>query len=130
MADTRAIADESAEEFYESAPCGYVSTTPEGVIVRVNRTLAQMSGADQEQLIGKHFSDLLTVGGRIFYETHIALMLRLHGSVNEIALDFQHGDGAVLPTLVTAIQKRDGAGITGSAQASGRHGRRAGSRER
>ena len=110
MLDNRAIADESAEELYENAPCGYLSTTPDGAIVRVNRTLAQMIGADQEQLIGKHFSDLLTVGGRIFYETHIALMLRMDGSVNELALDFQHGDGSVLPTLVTAIQKRDDAG--------------------
>jgi light-regulated signal transduction histidine kinase (bacteriophytochrome) len=65
-------------------------------------------GIGREQLIaGKRFPDLLTIGGRIFYETHFALMLRMHGSISEIALDFQRGDGTIVPTLVTAVQKRD-----------------------
>jgi PAS domain S-box-containing protein len=103
--------DESVEELYEYAPCGYLSTTPDGRILRVNRTFAELIGADPEQVIaGRRFPDLLTIGGRIFYETHFALMLRMHGDVREIALDFQHADGSVVPALVTAVQKRDEAG--------------------
>jgi PAS domain S-box-containing protein len=105
------IPDESAEELYEQAPCGYLSTTPEGLIVRVNQTFAELIGMEpKERIRGKRFSDLLTIGGRIFYETHFALMLRMHREVSEIALDFQRGDGTVAPTLVTAVQKRDSAG--------------------
>ena len=59
---------------------------------------------------GKRFADLLTIGGQIFYETHFALMLRMHGEVSEIALDLQRADGTVVPALVTAVQKRDPAG--------------------
>lgn len=102
---------ESAEELYETAPIGYLSTTPDGLIVRVNQTLVEWLGADREELTsGKRFADLLTVGGRLFYETHFALMLRMHGDVREIALELLRQDGGTLPVLVTAAQKRDSAG--------------------
>jgi PAS domain S-box-containing protein len=105
------VPDESAEELLEHAPCGYLSTAPDGRIIRVNRSFADLIGVECEQLTsGKRFPDLLTIGGRIFYDTHFALMLRMHGQVSEIALDFQRVDGTVLPALVTAVQKRDDAG--------------------
>jgi PAS domain S-box-containing protein len=107
------VPNESAEELYENAPCGYLSTTPDGHIVRVNQTLLDWIGANRKEVTeeGKHFADLLTIGGRIFYETHFALMLRMHGNVSEIALDFLCAHGRVLPTLVSAVQKRDAAGV-------------------
>jgi PAS domain S-box-containing protein len=111
MSHEAGIPNESVEDLYENAPCGYLSTTPDGRIVRVNRTLTDLVGVEPKQLIGgKRFSDLLTMGGRMFYETHFALMLRMHGEVSEIALDFQRADGTVVPALVTAVQKRDPAG--------------------
>jgi PAS domain S-box-containing protein len=83
----------------------------DGSIVRVNQTFADLIGAGREELMsGKRFPDLLTIGGRIFYETHFVLMLRMHREVSEIALDFQRLDGSAVPTLVTAVQKRDAVG--------------------
>lgn len=109
--DENSFLDESAEELYEHAPCGYLSTTPDGEIIRVNKTFADLVGMVREQLIRRNrFPNLLTIGGRIFYDTHFALMLRMHGQVSEIALDFQRADGSVVPALVTAVQKRDDAG--------------------
>jgi len=106
-----ALLEESAEELYERAPCGYVSTTPDGLIIRVNATLASWMGYGQEELTGRtRFLDLLTIGGKIFYETHFAPLLRMHGEVNEIALDLICKDGREIPSLVSAIQKRDAAG--------------------
>lgn len=102
---------ESAEELYESAPCGYLSTTPDGLIVRVNTTFASWLGYTKDELTGAmRLLDLLTTGGKIFYETHFALLIRMHGEVNEIALDFKCHDGRIIPSLVSAIQKRDAAG--------------------
>ena len=101
---------ETAEELYENAPCGYLSTTPDGRICRANQTFADWMGVPRSELIGRRFLDLLTIGGRIFYETHFALMLRMHGDVKEIALDLTAADGRVLPALVTAVQKRDASG--------------------
>src|SRR5690242_20986129 len=56
------------------------------------------------------FMDLLTIGGKMFYETHLSPLLRMHGTVNEIALDLICRDGRIIPSLISAIQKRDAAG--------------------
>ena len=36
------VPDEGAEELYENAPCGYITTRADGTIARVNRTLLQV----------------------------------------------------------------------------------------
>jgi PAS domain S-box-containing protein len=103
--------EESAEELYEMAPCGYLTTTTDGWIVKVNKTLTEWLGYEREELVGnKRLVDLLTVGGRMFYETHFNLLLRIQRSVDEIALDFICKDRRILPTLVNARQKRNDAG--------------------
>lgn len=103
--------DESVEELYEMAPCGYLTTAIDGRILKVNRTLTDWIGYDREELLqGKRMVDLLTVGGRIFYETHFNLLLRMQTSVDEIALDIVCKGGNVLPILLNARQKRDESG--------------------
>jgi PAS domain S-box-containing protein len=107
-----ALLDESPEELYEQAPCGYVSTFPDGTFIRVNQTFLDWTGYARNDLLGvRRFQDLLTVGGRIFYETHIAPLLHMQGSVNEIALDLVSRGGQRLPILINSIQKCD---VTGA----------------
>ncbi len=117
MADQRApeslpeVPEESSHELYEDAPCGYVTSRPDGVIVRVNRTLLKWTGYEHSDLLtGRRFQDLLTVPGRVFYETHAAPLLRLQGLVKELALDLLLRDGSSLPVLVNAVQLHDPAG--------------------
>ena len=38
-------------------------------------------------MTGQRFSDFLNMAGRIYYETHIAPLLRMQGSFNEFAID-------------------------------------------
>jgi PAS domain S-box-containing protein len=102
---------ESVEELYEQAPCGYLTTTVDGRIVKVNRTFLDWLGYQSDDLTGKKsLVDLLTVGGRMYFETHFNLLLRVQESVNEIALDLICKDGRILPALINAKQKRDAAG--------------------
>ena len=83
-----ALLDDDAEQLYERAPCGYLSTTPDGMIVKVNQTFLHADRIPREDLVGRRtFAELLTAGGRIYHETHYAPMLRMQGSVREIALD-------------------------------------------
>lgn len=106
-----ALLEESAEDLYEDAPCGYLSTLPDGTIVRVNRTFLEWTGATREALLaGTRFQTLLTIGSRIYYETHYAPLLRMQGFANEIALEVVRNDGRILPVLVNSRQKRDAAG--------------------
>jgi PAS domain S-box-containing protein len=102
---------ETAEELYESAPCGYLSTLPDGTIIRANQTFLAWIGMERKELVGHRcFQDLLSIGGRIFYDTHLAPLLRMQGFVNEIAFDLTCVDGRSLPVLANTVQKRDAAG--------------------
>lgn len=103
--------DESLEDLYEEAPCGHLSVLPDGKIVRANRTLLSWTGYSAEELYeGKRFSALLTVPGALLYETHCTPLLRLRGSIGEIALDLLCRDGAPLPILLSAVARRDPSG--------------------
>jgi PAS domain S-box-containing protein len=103
--------EESADDLFEHAPCGYLSAAPDGTIARVNETFLRLTGHRREALVGaKRFQELLTVGGRIYYETHYAPLLRMQGAVREIAVDLVAADGSRLPVLVNSILVRDAEG--------------------
>jgi sigma-B regulation protein RsbU (phosphoserine phosphatase) len=74
----------------------------------VNRTLTAWLGRSDDELLGKPFHDLLSFGGRIAYETHVAPLLRLQSTVDEIALDLLRADGGKLPVIANAAEKRGG----------------------
>ena len=102
------LAGESADELYDTAPCGYLSTTPSGTIVKVNRTFLQMTGYTRQEVVGRRtFAELLTVGSRMYHETHYAPMLQMQGHAREIALEVTCSDGRRLPILVSAELVRD-----------------------
>ena len=106
-----AILEETAEDLYEHAPCGYLSTLPDGTIARVNQTLLEWTGHTRDRLLsGAKFQSLLTIGSKIYYETHYAPLLRMQGFANEIALEIVRHDGRVLPVLVNSTQRRDADG--------------------
>ena len=86
--------EDTAEALFEDAPCGYLSTTPDGTILRVNRTFEELSGRMRDELSGRRrFQELLSPGGRIYHETHCAPLLRMQGTIREIALEVVHADG-------------------------------------
>jgi diguanylate cyclase (GGDEF)-like protein/PAS domain S-box-containing protein len=106
--ETEAEAHESIEdahafiELFEDAPCGYLETTPDGVITRVNRTFERWTGHAREALLGTNFIDLLNPSGQLFYETRFTTVLNLSGEVREVALSVRCDDLRELPILVNA----------------------------
>jgi sigma-B regulation protein RsbU (phosphoserine phosphatase) len=106
-----ALLDDDAEKLYERAPCGYLSTTPDGLIIKVNQTFLTLTGYRREDLVGRRtFAELLSAGGRIYHETHYAPMLRLQGNARGIALDIVTADRRRLPALVNSVLERSGDG--------------------
>jgi len=102
------LLEDTAEDLFENAPCGYLSTLPDGTIVKVNRTFETWTGLRREDLLGaKRFQDLLSPGGRIYHETHYAPLLRMQGSVREIAVEIVRADGTRLPALVNSVLRSD-----------------------
>lgn len=101
-----ALLEDSVEELYESAPCGYLSTLMDGTIAKVNATLLGWLGLEREAVVGRrYFADLLTVGGRLYHETHFAPLLRMQGEVRGIALEMKTAHGGRLPVLVSSVIK-------------------------
>ncbi|MCM2410765.1 SpoIIE family protein phosphatase [Streptomyces sp. RKAG290] len=104
------LLEDSAEELYEHAPCGYLSTLMDGTIAKINTTLLDWLGLDRAQVVGRMpFSDLLTVGGKLYHETHFAPLLQMKGEVSGIALDIKAA-GQRMPVLVTSKVKVSGDG--------------------
>jgi sigma-B regulation protein RsbU (phosphoserine phosphatase) len=97
---------EDLEDLYENAPCGYLSLDPGGRIFKVNKTLCNWVGYAPEHLVGKRLGDLLNIAGRMFYETHIAPLLRMQGFFNEVALDLVNQNGDRMPVIANAAERR------------------------
>ncbi|MFI8166239.1 PP2C family protein-serine/threonine phosphatase [Streptomyces sp. NPDC085931] len=106
-----ALLEDSTEDLYENAPCGFLSTLLDGKIAKVNATLLDWLGYRRADLVGRRtFADLLTSGGRLYHETHFAPLLRMQGEISGIALELRTADGGRLPVLVTSTVKRGGDG--------------------
>lgn len=96
---------EAADKLYKLAPFGYIATAGSGRVLLVNETLSGWLGYTRQELqSGVRLPDLLTPGGRLFYETHLAPILLADGSVDEVALDFVSKQGSIVPALVNARQ--------------------------
>ena len=102
---------ESADEVLDNAPCGFISTLPDGTIVSVNRTFLDWTGFDRDDLLaGRRFQDLLITPGEKSYETVFLPLLHTQGFVNEIACHIACGNRGPLPVLVNSRLKTDAAG--------------------
>jgi sigma-B regulation protein RsbU (phosphoserine phosphatase) len=98
------------EDMFENAPCGYITLLPNGRVERVNKTLLSWIGYTTKQMAGKRFSDFLNMAGRIYFETHIAPLLRMQGFFNEFAIEMIAAAGGPLPMIANALEMRDSNG--------------------
>lgn len=90
---------------YAHAVCGLLTTTTDGTIVRVNATFCRWSGYRAEELLSRRrVQDLLTIGGKVFHQTHWAPLLQIQRSVAEVKLDVRHRDGRKIPMLINAAR--------------------------
>ncbi len=101
---------ENFEDFFENTINGYVIAQPDGRIVRANARLAGWLGLTPADATGRSFSDFLTIGGKIYFETHLAPLLRMQGSFDEVAVELKARDGSRIPVFVNAMERRDDAG--------------------
>jgi PAS domain S-box-containing protein len=96
------------DELLDTLPCGVVSFTDDGIVEYLNATLARTLGYTADEVVGRHVESLLTIAGRIFYQTHLFPLLRLHGHADEIFLLLRHQDGTDMGALVNARRRERG----------------------
>ncbi len=94
------------EQLFEQAACGLLVTSTDGAILRVNATFCRWIGRTADELTGKQrLQDLLTMGGRVFHQTHWSPLLQIQGSVAEMKLEFVHREGHTVPMLLNVIRR-------------------------
>ena len=105
-----ALLEDDPEQLYERAPCGYLSTTPDGIDRQGQRDLPDAGpGYRREDLVGRRtFAELLTrraAGSTTRRTTRRCCGCRARSG--EVALDIVRADGGRLPVLVNAVLERD-----------------------
>ena len=99
------------EELFDGAPCGLVVTDEDGTILRSNRIFSIWMGISQEALGQLRFQDLLTMGGKIFHQTHWAPLMRMQGSVAEVKLDLKNASEQTVTLLLNGVRREHAEGV-------------------
>jgi PAS domain S-box-containing protein len=102
------MGNDSVDDRLTAAPCGFLSFAQDGAVTWTNETLVEMLGYERDELVGQHVERILTVGSRIFYQTHWFPLLRLHGRAEEIFLMLRAKDGEEIGVLVNAVRRERG----------------------
>ncbi len=90
-------------ELFEQAPAAYVVFARDGLILEANNAFLQLVGREAEDVVQMHaLPSVLTVGGRIYFETHLMPHLDLNDHVDEVALEVAHSSGTRTPILLSA----------------------------
>ena len=95
-------------ELLDHAPAGVVTFADDGTITFANATLAEMLGYGHGELEGVRIESLMSVGARIFYQTHFFPLVRVHGRAEEIFLLLRAKEGAEVGVLVNAVRHQRG----------------------
>jgi PAS domain S-box-containing protein len=98
-----------SESLYGEAACGLLLTDTDGMVLKVNATFCRWIGYSEQELVNKRkLQELLTVGGRIYHQTHWAPLMQMQRFVAEVQLDFRHHDGHAIPMLFNAVRRTRG----------------------
>ncbi|HYF28448.1 MAG TPA: sensor domain-containing diguanylate cyclase [Baekduia sp.] len=99
------------DDLYDHAPCGYVTTLPDGLITDVNETFLRWTGYDRGALVGaRRFADLLTRGARVVHVTHHLPALDQSGELREVLSEIVRADGARMAVMLSSTMRHDADG--------------------
>jgi sigma-B regulation protein RsbU (phosphoserine phosphatase) len=92
-----------ATDLFDNAPCGYVEQDLDGTIIAANARFLALVELPAGDVVGNlTFAAFLSVGDRIYHETHYRPTLQMHGEVHEIAFGLVRPDGSTVPVLVSS----------------------------
>lgn len=102
---------QEALALHEQAPCGYIATTPDGTLLRVNKTFAAWLGFSKAELVAKSLRDLLTASSQLLYDTYYISRLQMEGGVTDISFDLLRRDQSSFPVLVSSALRQGSEGV-------------------
>lgn len=93
----------SSEYALENAPCGFLSFYPDGTIVQINKTLLKwLQYSADELVLKKKFQDIISAGGRLYYQMYVMPLLNMQDHVNEISLTLVSSANMTISCLFNA----------------------------
>ena len=98
----------STDLAYEQAACGLLTTDSHGRILKLNETFCGWLGYSTAELLASRLPSLLTMGSRIFHQTHWAPLLEIQGSIAEVKFEMRCKDGRTIPVMLNAIRRVHG----------------------
>jgi hypothetical protein len=88
-------------------PCGLLTLDLDGTVVEANGTFLEWVGRDAAELGRLRLHEVLSVGARIFWETHLSPLLHVERRLDEVALELRVPAGR-MPVLLSAVVAADG----------------------
>ncbi len=92
------------DNLLDNAPCGFLVFADNGKITEINTTLLELLGYEYNELYSQHIEKILSVAGRIFYQTHFFPLLKIQNRVDEVYLSVRSRSGRDIPVLVNAAR--------------------------
>src|SRR5256885_14825559 len=100
---------EAMENLIEQMPCGFLSFTDDGQTRQGNAPLLERLGYRREEVEGRSFESFMSVGSRIFYQTHLFPLIAMKGRADEIFVLLRAANGEDIGFLLNAERhQRDG----------------------
>ncbi|WP_402465401.1 PP2C family protein-serine/threonine phosphatase [Isoptericola aurantiacus] len=97
----------AAPQEWPASPAGLARLDADGYVLAANDTLLGWVAPPEDaegaahRVLGRRVGDLLTAGGRIYWDTHVVPTLVLAGTVESVALGLRTAAGT-LPVMLTA----------------------------
>ncbi len=107
MSALTAILDRDAwmvEQLAQQALVGLVLLDERRDIVHANSTACEWLGYELPALCGMNFRRLMGLGRRLFFDTQLEPILRLHHAWHEVALELQSRSGESVPLIASALR--------------------------
>ncbi len=90
---------------WSRAPVALLRLAADGTVLDANGTLLAWVGLTHGEVVGlRRLPDLLSVGGRIYWETHVAPLLAMQRRVDEVALELVGPDGRTPVVMAAAVR--------------------------
>lgn len=98
----------AAARSWQTTPVGLLVLDRSGTVIDANATFLSWLGEAGSDVVGRaRLSQLLTTGGRIYWETHLAPMLHADGRIDEVAVEVRTPSGR-RPVLLSAVATETG----------------------
>lgn len=85
--ENNSIPPQEAQQFFEESFSGFLIADEKNRIIRSNNRVLNWLGISRQEITGKKFSDLLSIGSKIYFETHFSPLLKMQGFFDEILIE-------------------------------------------